>query len=162
MGGNSERTGLEKNILRTDVIAYLSEELKGKFVAFEGLNLPNHWILQMGSLIIRLHYLSLAITRLHGEIKAQNVQLTIHTVIPIKHLSAYCYWANLFPTLMQNEIADLTKDAKLQRVFESSGRKLPECYTDPLTNWDLVEIDQLTFEEMISIKIMTRQAFKRV
>lgn len=102
----------------------------------------------MGSLIIRLHYLSLAITRLHGEIKAQNVQLTIHTVIPIKHLSAYCYWANLFPTLMQNEIADLTKDAKLQRVFESSGRKLPECYTDPLTNWDLAEIDQLTFEEM--------------
>lgn len=73
---------------------------------------------------------------------------TIHTVIPIKHLSAYCYWANLFPTLMQNEIADLTKDAKLQRVFESSGRKLPECYTDPLTDWDLAEIDQLTFEEM--------------
>lgn len=49
---------------------------------------------------------------------------------------------------MQNEIADLAKDAKLQRVFESSGRKLPECYTDPLTNWDLAETDQLTFEEM--------------
>lgn len=48
MGGNSERTGLEKNILRTDVIAYLSEELKGKFVVFEGLNLPNHWILRYG------------------------------------------------------------------------------------------------------------------
>ena len=49
---------------------------------------------------------------------------------------------------MQNEIAYLTKDARLQRVFESSGRKLPECYTGPLTNWDLAEIDQLTFEEM--------------
>lgn len=115
-----------KNILRTDVIAYLDGELKGKFVVSEGLNLPNHWILQYG----KPHYQaslsrSLAITRLHGEIKAQNERLTICTVIPIKHLSACCYWASLFPTLMQNEIADLTKDAKRQRVFESSGRKLP-------------------------------------
>lgn len=79
----------------------------------------------MGSLIIRLHYLSLTNYKVAWEIKAQNVRLTIRTVIPIKHLSACCYWASLFPALMQNEIADLTKDAKRQRVFESSGRKLP-------------------------------------
>lgn len=134
--------------------------------------------LDTGVLIFRLlspHYLSTPEnTRLCREIKAivtrmlnsplnKKQNLTINTVVLIEHLPAYykCQssliartwlWASHFVTLMQGEIANLTKDAWLWRVFESDGGKPPKSYPNPLTNWDLVEMDQLTFEEINILK----------
>ena len=105
--------------------------------------------LDTGVLIFRLlspHYLSTtASTRLCREIKAvvtrilnsplKNKQnLTINTVVSIKHLPAYCkcqssliartwLWASSLWLWCKVKLQILQKDARLWRVFESDGGK---------------------------------------
>lgn len=49
---------------------------------------------------------------------------------------------------MQNEIADLTKDAKRQESLRKQWEKTALILHRSLDQLDLAEIDQLTFEEM--------------
>lgn len=112
----------------------VTAQLNGEFVVCEGYHslslfaitayIHQTRFLDIGVLIIKVHYLSLTITRLQGNKSYchKHVKLTIEIVVPIKHLLAYykCQSSHhknflvgqcLCDSLMQGEIADLTRDA---------------------------------------------------